>query len=98
VTISAGLMKIFSADPRLGFLSHASVLRGNIAAGGTEKQLAQWSQLLTSNYVNSIVTGAFLALVLLVVGVSACQWWRLLTKRETPVLTEEPWVAVKTKP
>lgn len=95
VTISAGLMKIFSADPRLGFLSHAAVLRGNIAAGGAEDQLAQWSRLLTSDCVNSIVTGAFLVLVLLVVGVSARQWWRLLTKRETPVLTEEPYVAVK---
>lgn len=97
VTISAGLMKIFSANPRLGFLSYASVLRGNIAGGGTEKQLAQWSQLLTTNYVNSVVTGMFLVLVTLVVAVSARQWLRLLTKRELPVLSEEPYVAVTTK-
>ena len=106
VTMSAGWMKIFSADPRLGFLSAAASYRDKIAAGAasagggatatataTATELVQWRQLLTANYVDTIVTGIFLTLVLLVVAVSARQWWRLLTKREAPRLTEEPYVA-----
>jgi len=95
VTITAGLQKIFSADPRLGFLSNAAVLRERIATGGAAKQVAQWEQLLAANYVNSVVAGLFLTLVILVVAVSARQWWRLLTKRETPVLAEEPRVVLQ---
>jgi carbon starvation protein len=92
VTTTAGWLKIFSADPRVGFLSAAADLKKKIAAGGTEAQLAQWQHLLTNNYVNTAVTGAFLVLVLLVVAVSVREWWLLLSKRQATVLREEPYV------
>jgi carbon starvation protein len=94
VTMTAGWMKIFSADPRVGFLSYAAALRKNLANGGTQNQVAEWNQLLVNTYVNTAVTAAFLVLVALVVIVCGRQWWQLLTRRRQPVLMEEPYVAV----
>lgn len=94
VTMSAGWMKIFSADPRLGFLSAAKGLAEKIAGGGAEAQLAQWHRLMVNNYVNAIVTGVFLVLVGLVVLTCARVWWQLLAGKREPVLHEEPYVAV----
>ena len=57
-------------------------------------QVKQWQHLLTNNYINTAVTGAFMVLVLLVVAVCMREWWLLLGKRREPVLREEPYVAV----
>jgi carbon starvation protein len=94
VTMTAGWMKIFAADPRLGFLSAARALQQQIAGGGTEAQLHQWHQLLVNNYVNASVTGVFLVLVVLVVFSCARCWVQLLTGRRVADLREDPYVAV----
>jgi carbon starvation protein len=95
VTMSAGWMKIFSADPRLGFLSQAAVLGRQIAAGGTAAELDKWHRLVFSNEVNAVVTGTFLVLVALVVLASARVWVQLLTGRRAPDLREEPYVLLQ---
>jgi len=94
VTMSAGLIKIFSADPRLGFLSAARTLQTQIAGGGTISQLNQWHQLLINNRVNAVVTGAFLILVTIVVLANARVWWQLLTGKRPAELHEAPCVRV----
>ncbi len=96
VTMSAGWMKIFSADPRLGFLSAARDFAAKIEAGGTAEQVKQWGQLLFNNQVNAVVTGAFLVLVATVVITCARVWWQLLAGKRAPDLHEEPYVAVTT--
>ena len=95
VTMTAGWQKIFSADPRLGFLSAAAQYKSQIAAGGTAKQLAEWQHLLTNQYINSAVTGTFLVLVILIVLTSTRLWVQLLSGRKVPVLHEEPYVALQ---
>ena len=92
VTMTAGWMKIFSVDPRLGFLSAAAALQKQIAGGGTAAQVAEWHRLVFNNQVNTAVTGAFLVLVALVVLASARVWWQLLSGRRVPDLREEPYV------
>ncbi|MBI2512078.1 MAG: carbon starvation protein A [Opitutae bacterium] len=92
VTMTAGWMKIFAADPRLGFLSAADALKRQIAAGGTATQLAEWQRLLTNNYVNAAVTGTFLVLVVLVVLACTRVWVQLLRGRRAADLREEPYV------
>ncbi|MBK8856897.1 MAG: carbon starvation protein A [Opitutaceae bacterium] len=94
VTMTAGWMKIFSADPRLGFLSAARDFAAKIEAGGTAAQVKQWSQLLFNNQVNAFVTGTFLVLVATVVITCARVWWQLLAGKRAPDLHEEPYVAV----
>ncbi len=95
VTMTAGWMKIFSADPRLGFLSAAADLHRQIAGGGTAAQLAEWHRLAFSNQVDAVVTGAFLVLVALVVLASVRVWIALLAGRRAPALREEPYVLLK---
>jgi carbon starvation protein len=92
VTITAGWMKIFATDPRLGFLSAADALKKQIAAGGTATQLDEWQRLVTNNYVNTAVTASFLVLVVLVVLACARVWVQLLSGRRTADLREEPYV------
>ncbi len=94
VTMTAGWMKIFSADPRLGFLTAADGLQRKISAGGPAAQLTAWQHQLFNNQVNAAVTGIFLVLVAVVVLTCARVWWQLLAGRRAPDLREEPYVPV----
>jgi len=93
VTMTAGWMKIFSSDPRVGFLRMATDLKAKVTAGGPAAQLTVLHQQIVNNQINAAVTGAFMVLVLLVVGVCVREWWLLLWRRRQPVLCEEPYVA-----
>jgi carbon starvation protein len=81
VTMTAGWMKIFSPDPRLGFLSGA-------AAALSPRQARNL-------HVDAAVTAVFLALVAAVVLLNVRVWWLLLAGRRAPDLREEPFVAVR---
>ena len=96
VTMTAGWMKIFSSDPRLGFLAAAADLQKKLAAdGGTPlAQITAWQHQLFNNYVNAAVTGAFLVLVAVVFLTCARVWWQLLAGKRAADLHEEPYVAV----
>ena len=80
VTMTAGWMKIFSADPRLGFLAAADGWKQKLAADGgvSLAQITAWQHQLFNNYVNAAVTGAFLVLVAVVFLTCARVWWQLL--------------------
>jgi carbon starvation protein len=90
VTMSAGWMKIFSSDPRLGFLSAARELAARIEGGGTPQQLADWHHLWLNNTINALVTSTFLVLVILIVLANAQAWWRCLSGKTVRPLQEEP--------
>ena len=92
VTVSAGLMKIFSPAP-VGFLAIARGLEARIAGGGTPAELKAWGAQLFNNRVDAVVTAAFLVLVTIVVVANARTWWQLLSGRRAPELREEPYVA-----
>ncbi len=94
VTMSAGWIKIFSPDPRLGFLSAVGSFREKIVHGGEAAQLAAWRVQVFNNQIDAVLTGLFMVLVLLVLGASCRVWLRLLAKKTEPVLHEEPYVPV----
>ncbi len=98
VTFTAGWMKIFSPDPRLGFLSAAAGLRAKIAglelSAPDAPGLAALRAQLASNLVDAWVAALFLALVVLIVAACARVWFRLLAGWPGAVapLGEEPFV------
>ena len=89
VTVTAGLMKIFSPAP-LGFLALARGLEAKIAGGGTAAELATWSAQLMNNRVDAVVTGVFLVLVATVVLACARVWVQLLSGHALLICTKNP--------
>ena len=91
-TVTAGWMKIFSADPRLGFLSAAADFHAKLSSGTAAQTNAWQHQIL--NQVNAVGTGTFLLLVITIVAACVREWWRLLAEKEIRPLREEPYVAL----
>ncbi len=94
VTFSAGYLKVFSSDPRLGFLSGARSLLHE-ATGITDP--ARAADLVRQAGVwrfDALVAIFFLALVLLIVIGSAKQWWQLLRGTKRLVLHESEFVPI----
>jgi carbon starvation protein len=92
VTMTAGSMKIFSADPRLGFLSGANALVGKLATATGPAEIASLQRQIFNARVDAAVTGTFLVLVIFIVAANARTWWQLLARKRAPDLREEPYV------
>lgn len=93
VTLSAGWIKIFAAEPRLGFLSHARMLSEQVAAGMLPAGAASVGaarHMIFNDYLNAAVAGAFMTAVVVVIITSAVEWWMVLSGRKVAVSTEVP--------
>jgi carbon starvation protein len=79
VTMTAGWQKVFSADPRLGFLAHARSLQAALAAGtlpaGVPNEAAA-AQLVFNDRLDAVVALAFMAVVALLLAASLREWVR----------------------
>jgi carbon starvation protein len=91
VTFSAGYLKVFSSDPKLGFFSGAQSLLASASTASPEKaaQLTRQAGVWT---IDAYVALTFLALVLLIVAGCAREWWRLLRGSKPVVLHESEFV------
>jgi carbon starvation protein len=98
VTMTAGFMKIFSSDPRLGFLANARQLAQKIAEGGTPNQIIEWGTLKLNNYINTAVCALFMTLVVLIVAACVREWYLLLYKNKVPALREAEYFGIGTEP
>jgi len=83
VTFTASWQKMFDANPRIGFLAHASQLA---ASEGN-------ARLIFNDRLDAVVTGALMLMVALVLLVSAVEWVRVLSGRKAATVKESPFVA-----
>jgi carbon starvation protein len=84
ITMTAGWQKVFSADPKLGFLAHAASL-----AGSADPKA---SRLIFNDHLNAVMALGFMAVVALLLVVSLREWWLILSRRKAATLTETPFV------
>jgi carbon starvation protein len=96
VTMTASYQKIFSPNPRIGFISYARLLAEQISTGKIPAaKLVDTERLIFNSRLDAVVT-AVLALMILVLIVEALiQWSGILSQRSESVLHETPYVRTK---
>jgi carbon starvation protein len=97
VTFTAGYQKIFSPEPRIGFLAQAAQLEAALRAG-TVRNVAETQALIFNARLDAVVCGIFLILVLLILGDSIRVWYGVLTGKKEARLLEAPFVMTRLKP
>jgi carbon starvation protein len=96
VTLTAGWQKVFSSDPRLGFLSHARMIETSLDAGTLPKGIASIEaaqRVLFNDRLDAVVALVFMAVVVLVIAASVREWILIVGGRKAPVLSETPYVS-----
>ncbi|HEU4564448.1 MAG TPA: carbon starvation CstA family protein [Gemmatimonadaceae bacterium] len=96
VTLTGGWQKIFSDDPRLGFLAHARALgdaaeRGTLPAG--VKSVADASRMIFNDRLDAAVAAFFMVSVVVILGASAREWLLVMRGRKPARSTEVPFEA-----
>ena len=84
MTLTAGWQKIFAADPRLGFLSHATRVRDQIASGAVDPAIA--ARLIFNGQPGCAAT--FMIITVILVVASAREWIAVL-RGQKPAVTKE---------
>ena len=93
VTLTAGFEKILSADPKLGFLSHAGVVSAQLAANTLPagvQTIGDARRLIVNDYIDAAVAAFFLVSVIVIIVASAHEWFVVLTGRKAARTTEIP--------
>jgi carbon starvation protein len=93
ITMTAGWMKIFSSDPRLGFLAHARLLQDAVASGNLPanvRSAADASRLIFNDRLDAAVSAFFLLSVVIILAASAREWLAVIGGRKPALSTEIP--------
>lgn len=94
VTFSAGYLKVFSSDPRLGFLSGARSLVSQASTMADQVKAAELLRQANVWRLDALVAVFFLVLVAAIVLSSARQWWQLIRGKQRVILHESEFVPI----
>ena len=93
VTFTRGWQKIFSPEPRLGFLAQANALEQAIEAGKiAASNVAATQTQIFNNRLDAAVCGVFMLLVAITVVDSIRVWYGLLRRTLPDTTSETPFV------
>ncbi|MBI2408598.1 MAG: carbon starvation protein A [Gemmatimonadetes bacterium] len=90
VTMSAGAAKVWSSDPKLGFLAHARFLEDKLASGvmpAGAKTAADVARMAFNDRLDAGVALFFMASVVVILAASVYEWMRV--KNGTATATSE---------
>jgi carbon starvation protein len=90
VTLTASWYKIFSPDPRLGFLAHADATAAKVASGATPA--ATGTRLIFNDRMDATITGLFVLVTMVLVVASIRCWLAVLRGRQVASVRETPFV------
>ena len=96
ITMTASYQKIFSANPRIGFLSFANGLAAQIAAGKIPAaKIAETQRVIFNQRLDAAVTAVLAIMILVLLAEAFLQWHAILGRDREPVLHETPYVATQ---
>ena len=96
VTMTAGWMKLFDPNPKIGFLSHARWVAEKVAAGELPPGVADAAgaaRLIFNDRLDAGVAAFFMISVVVILLDSMREWSAVLGGRKPMVSSEEPYVA-----
>ena len=93
VTLTAGSLKIFSPEAKLGFLAHAQMVTDKLAAGGLPpgaKTAADAARMIFNDRVDAAVAAFFMISVVVILANSIPLWIAVIRGRKPAISTEVP--------
>jgi carbon starvation protein len=82
-TLTAGWQKVFSPDPKLGFLSHAASLNPDAPNA---------ARMIFNDRIDAALALFYMAVVVVVILASAREWYQIAARKKTPKVNEAPFV------
>ena len=96
VTMTASYQKIFSANPRIGFLAFANAMAAQIAAGKIPTaKITEMQRVIFNQRLDAAVTAALGGMILVLLVEAVIQWHAILARGRQPILHETPYVATQ---
>jgi carbon starvation protein len=96
ITMTGSYQKIFSSNPRIGFLSYANALAAQIAAGQIPAaKILETRRVIFNQRLDAGVTAVLAVMILVLLVEAVVQWYAILSASKLPVLNETPYVATQ---
>jgi carbon starvation protein len=96
VTMTASWQKIFSSNPRIGFLAYANAMAAQIAAGKIPAaKVVETQRVIFNQRLDAVVTAILGGMILVLLVEAVVQWHAILARGREPVLHETPYVATQ---
>jgi len=96
ITMTASYQKIFSANPRIGFLSYANALGAQIAAGKIPAaKIGEMQRVMFNQRLDAAVTAVLAVMFLVLLVEAVIDWHAILARGKEAKLHETAYVATQ---